>query len=1029
MASAGVALGTGSAPPAALQAPGSLQAGVASVDLSWHLGASGGQFAATEPPLGPDFVDPYFHAIKKRPADALYSRIVSRALVVDDGRGGRVAIVGNDLYLPNDLLNRRVAELLEAHDRNVGLGLAPGPVSGIGAGNLAVTASHNHNSAFYSTPGWGTWIFQDVFDLRFFAYVAEGMARAVIDAAGELRPVRMAGATVPFNEIGGHTYGPQVATDGTPAGQPFSHTTGMVSVVRFDDLSDPARPRPYANWVTLGIHPEWTWGYDVVNGDITHAAMRVIDRELGTTTVMSQRETGTSGPHKDQRVHEPAARREFEDNGFENLDHGARLWADAVHRAYAAIDAGAATAPYDPDAPRRAGPPIALVPFTTDATVASTSVRVAPPTERPVPGVSNCNTSGLFHGHPQLPLLGLPDCDDTLAEVGVPIVEATPFDERDIYEQLLASGVPVPASYFVPSFTAVEETAAVHLMAMRLGDIVATFCPCEQFTDGALNIQTRLDRVDGNEWIGWDWTRHRTPSGRAWCVPGDGSTWTCANPQGPAEDLPPVSDLDYRRMLAQINNDAAGWETDAASLFGMAEPAAPEDVFGNFTHGEATDHGYGMAIAVGMANDYFGYVPEYREMRSHEHYRKALNGLGLHGADFLATRLVALAASLNGGPAYEPTPLDLVYQAESTRAATLTTALGELAAADAVVWEAAAYVDGGRPAVLEQPADITRYAAAHLRFVGGSNYVDLPDVAVERLVDGAWQPYATSEGEVQVQLRFPTLAELPSVLAGAFVWEWTAAFEAFGSDVVLPDALGVPRITTPPGTYRFVVGGHHRAAPLTTAPYGLTSEPFDVRPWDGVTIESAVDDGGAVRLTFGPAGRYADEASGHTHVIGPVDYPDSYASPFGVLGGSRQLFRYDTGTVADDQWYCAFCRFRPWADTGAVVAATVTVERADGRVEMVVARPDGAGGWVAPVVLGPGDAAHVAPGAVVTEHGDVNGARFDISAVAASEAAPTAPGTSTGGGLLASTGTTLAEPWLLVALIAVVVRRAGRRAA
>src|SRR3712207_7686647 len=46
-----------------------------------------------------------------------------------------------------------------------------------------------------------------------------------------------------------------------------------------------------------------------------------------------------------------------------------------------------------------------------------------------------------------------------------------------------------PESYFGAAFTGVEETAAVHLMALRLGDIAATFCPCEQFTDGALNIQ------------------------------------------------------------------------------------------------------------------------------------------------------------------------------------------------------------------------------------------------------------------------------------------------------------------------------------------------------------------------------------------------------------------------------------------------------------------------------------------------------------------------------------------------------------
>ena len=83
-------------------------------------------------------------------------------------------------------------------------------------------------------------------------------------------------ATVPFNEIQAHTIGPKIADDGTPAGQPYAHTTGMMTVVRVDDVTDPDRPTPYANWITLGLHPEWTWGYDLFSGDITHAAMRIM---------------------------------------------------------------------------------------------------------------------------------------------------------------------------------------------------------------------------------------------------------------------------------------------------------------------------------------------------------------------------------------------------------------------------------------------------------------------------------------------------------------------------------------------------------------------------------------------------------------------------------------------------------------------------------------------------------------------------------------------------------------------------------
>ena len=1016
-------------PPTAVDAPtglpwGGTRAGVASVDASWHLGASGGQFSEHQAPPGssgapgeellegepPDglpeqeYVDPFLHAKRKRPTRGLQSRIVTRAMVVEDGDGDRVAIVGNDLYLPNDLLNRRVAQLLEQHDAAVTAGLAEGPVTGVGEDNLAITVSHNHNSAFYSTPSWGTWVFQDVFDLRFYEYMAERMAQAVIDAAAELRPVRIGAATVPFNEIQAHTIGPKIADDGTPAGQPYAHTTGMLTVVRVDDVTDAADPQPYANWITLGLHPEWTWGYDLFSGDITHAAMRIIDRELGTTTVMSQRETGSSGPHKDLRVHEPHARREFQESGWQQLDAGARLWADAVHRAYAAIETAAAPAAYDPHRPRREGPPIELVPFASDLDVAVASARFAPPWSRPIPGVSNCNTASLFHGNWQVPVMGLPDCDDSGREIGEPIVEGTPFEEREIYDQLKAAGVPVPESYYGPKFTAVEETAAVHLMAMRLGDIAVTFCPCEQFTDTAVNIQTRLDATTGNVWKGWDWTTQTSPDGRDFCVPGpeEGQpegTWVCADPRffreaGPWPDLPPISDLDYRRMRAQINNDADGWEDLANAgthLGGEAEPADPEQIKGNYTHGEITEYGaedgYGLTIAVGMANDYFGYTPSYREMRAYDHYRKALNGLGLHGSDYLATRLVKLAASLKGGDAVEPSPLDLAYQAESGRARAVSQSLGELARAHIAAYDASLPADGGEPAITTQPQEIRRFDGAVVRFVGGSTYTDLPSVRVERLVAGEWTAFADQSGEVQTEARFPTPSDLADFAAGTFVWEWTASWEAFVSQVPLPDATGEAQRATPAGTYRFVIDGRRRSsAGDVVEDYHLESEPFEVRAWDGITVESLDATADAVRVTVGPT--TTEVFDDRVWTFGTIDYPDTWAwdevltsvadkrglTEKGSHGehGNRVFYRYRSGTD-DDQAYCVFCRFHPWQESGEAVRGWVTVERADGSTERVAAEPVGAA-LVAPVTLAPGDRVHVAAGDVQDAWGNTNGA-------------------------------------------------------
>jgi hypothetical protein len=943
--------------PAAAAASEPTLAGVAVRDATWHVGASAGQFTDDTGPFGAEGVDPHGHSVKKRISDGVGVRTTTRALVFQDGEDDRVAIVAHDLYLANDLLTRRVASLLAEHDREVALGLREGPATGITADALAVTASHNHMTPFYSTPGWGTAIFQDVIDVRFYDYVARAMADAVVAASRDLRPVRMGGMTTTFDEIQSHTYGPKVADDGTPAGQPWEHTTRQLSVLRLDDVSDPAKPRPYAIWSVLGLHPEFTtWGPDLISGDFTQVAARMVDRELGTTTVFSQRETGASGPHKDERVHRAEERREFNDAGFAELDRASRLLADAILDAHRRIGEGR---------PERVS---AWQPMVEGFDVASVAQRFAPPVTRPVPGVSNCNTYATFHGDPRVPVLGFPDCVSPAKEQTQQLGATT----APLYEGLKALGVPIPESYSATAFTAVEETAAVHLMAMKLGGVGITFSPTEQFTDTALNIESRLDRVEGNLYNGFDWTSRKTPAGRDWCVPADGGRWTCADPRNPRADLAPVSDVAYRRFRAQIANDAKGWETDLATLGAEAEPADPAKIKGNFTHEEHAQHGYGLVLSVGMANDYFGYTPEYREYRSHDHYRKALSGLGPHGADFVATRVARLAASLNGGPAVQPSPQDLAYQAEGGRAEGLSQTLGVLGAGATRAFEAQLPADGGTPGVVAQPGDITRFAAAHVSWTGGSNWTDTPRVRVERRVDGAWRPYAEDGGEVPFMVRFPRPEELPAYRQGTFQWRWTASFEAFGSDVEQPDAEGTPRRATPAGTYRFVVEGRHRGAG-GVAPYRLESEPFEVAPWGGITAEDLrVDPDGRVSFVPGPSREVV--FGERRYRVGPIDYPDSYASPFRFLRDERRLFTYGTDDQSRHQQYCQRCTFRPWADTGRLASAVVEVEVPGGQVRRLDARQAADGRWRTTEAIGTGHRARVPAGGLRDTFGNENAA-------------------------------------------------------
>src|SRR5687767_4448621 len=210
-----------------------LKAGVGEVDASWHVGAGAGQHASAGTFVDQHGYDPGVHSYHFARSYGVQSRLKIRAIVVEGPNGERVAIVKNDLYIPQDLLYRRTAQLLEDGD------------SGITRETLTVASSHNHSSPYYSTPSWGVWTFQDFFDVRFFNYYAERMAKAVEEAALEenLKPVRVGGAVRELPDLHRNVPGPQTADDDTPAGFPAGYGDHDLIVVRFDDISDPNNPK------------------------------------------------------------------------------------------------------------------------------------------------------------------------------------------------------------------------------------------------------------------------------------------------------------------------------------------------------------------------------------------------------------------------------------------------------------------------------------------------------------------------------------------------------------------------------------------------------------------------------------------------------------------------------------------------------------------------------------------------------------------------------------------------------------------
>ena len=1061
------ALGKAAAPAA------QLRAGAAVVDATWHVGASPGQDAG-ETQGGHDAdggtVDPHAHSLTSRPTNGIESRDSVRALVLTGADGGRWALVTNDLYIPQDLINQRVAGLLAEHDL-----LHPESATGIDADSLTVSVSHSHSSPYYSSTTWGAWAFQDAFDIRFFEFMARKMADAVIQAAANQKPARAAAAAVPFALSKRNPESPTRSdeAEALPAGWAQDDTDGTFTLLRVDDMSA-GRPEPLASWVVFGRHPEGMEDNGLHTGEYVGNMLRTLDREMGGVTLFSQNDTGSSEIAKEGKAHRSEARQEYDHNSHNMLERAARDLADAALQGSRDIDRryGDSAKPGKGKGRGKGGlSQVALI--DPAAPVKVSTKRYAPPSFRPFATISNCRTERAASGDPGIPVAGLPNC---VYGAGA-LTSNLPVDPGVTYRTLREAGVPVPDSYGFPSYISLQESSHVVLQAIRLGNVAITVCPCEMFTDQARNTRARLDKVAGNTWFGFDWTANArlseafepgvayvgdllpdsvlgkgvrrgpvqldvdpaTPGEQWWCEPDSRekpTTWTCKDPGILARDvhtprpawsawptLPPVSHLAFTRWKARMYNDARGWDgyvgADGSpdALTAESEPVDPAEIWGNWTHEEHTEHGYDLVVTVSMSNDYWGYIPTYREWQGRDFYRKALAGLGPHSSDFFATRLSRQAAELNGGPAVELTPKDLAYSPEEDANTAKAAAIGNLAEAYLPVYEAGLPADGGVPGTpVQQPASINRFSFASYRWVGGSNYTDTPHARVERQAeDGSWQPFGDGFGEVQVKLAMPTPQDLPLVRAGQFAWTWTATFEAYDSDLDRTFADGVTRPQVPDGTYRFVVDGCARGAVPTGTPdarcsewdatgrvsaYRSVSQPFEVRPWEGITAgtPTASGDWSTVTVDVGPdlaapltasntAHQQAQSSTGQLTqaplsyelgrfdytAVDAVDYPDLLVGhPMRYVRNAKATSIGYTGVPAER--FCFTCHFEAWADTGAVDRVTVTVVRTAGPTEQVAATFDPATRrWVATVSLQPGDRALVPAGGVVDTFGERNG--------------------------------------------------------
>src|SRR2546429_563425 len=108
-----IALMAAAAPAAAHAARGPVQAGVAVLDGTYHVGNSAGQYASTRD-QGYGDVDPSLQQVKNQASYGVQARESVRALVIKGADGNYIALVSDDHYIPQDALWRRTAQLLQA---------------------------------------------------------------------------------------------------------------------------------------------------------------------------------------------------------------------------------------------------------------------------------------------------------------------------------------------------------------------------------------------------------------------------------------------------------------------------------------------------------------------------------------------------------------------------------------------------------------------------------------------------------------------------------------------------------------------------------------------------------------------------------------------------------------------------------------------------------------------------------------------------------------------------------------------------
>ena len=360
-----------------------------------------------------------------------------------------------------------------------------------------------------------------------------------------------------FDKTHRHSFGPAVADDGTPAGYPQRDTDHDMTVVRFDDISDPANPKPLANLINFGLHPEFLEGNDLISGDYLAPLQAMTDEATGAVNIWTQNAVGTSEPER-STYHSIHERLEFTHKDYGQAEYGARLMANSIVGTWRDVARGTAT---------RTSTATPIAGWRSAATSPNDEVKSIDrwfpgPVTHPYPGVSNCRTAPAFAGDPQIPVVGLPDCvpaEDGLDQLLGPDRPARPARRARVAggsgprrptTSHRARRFPCRRTTPRPATPACRRTSTSTSRRSGSGTSCSRSARASSGpTSRATSRRARTAWPD-NEYLGCDWKNSEPTSGQPDCTKnndgtyGDGAegygtgTWTCMNPGNPRRTCP-----------------------------------------------------------------------------------------------------------------------------------------------------------------------------------------------------------------------------------------------------------------------------------------------------------------------------------------------------------------------------------------------------------------------------------------------------------------------------------------------------------